>query len=204
MPKSEKRHMQIDFKSLTQSHKGLIKQEDSSGGYKASGRDAAMAFVRRVRSPHENSVDPVTDLKPLQLVQAIKSRSKTSDNIKLESPWESYEKTYELRLGADIRVTVAERRTFPYDEVSVRHFTGPDIEDRLHKLQQIQHNNLVAVLEIFQCKEMIYAVYEHMPVSLHHIASNPRLDEIRLAAILGQVSPEDAVTIRQGANCTRY
>jgi hypothetical protein len=164
-----------------------------------SGRDAAMAFVRRrVRSPYEDAVDPATDLKPLQLVQAIRSRSRTSDNIMPESPWRSYEKTYELRLGVDVRITVAEQKDFPYAEVSVRHFSGPGVEDRLHKLQQIRHTNLVSVLKIFRAKETIYVVYEHMPVSLHHIANNPRLDEIRLAAILGQVSPED--TVRQGAN----
>ncbi|PSN59201.1 kinase-like protein, partial [Corynespora cassiicola Philippines] len=104
------------------------------------------------------------------------------------SPWSSYEEIHSLRLGIDFWVTYAERRAFPYEEYSIRHFPGILDEDKLQILQKIRHPNFVTVVDIFQFEEATHVVFEHMPISLHDLSKiSNRIDTIRLAAILGQV-----------------
>ncbi|KAF2195726.1 hypothetical protein K469DRAFT_535857, partial [Zopfia rhizophila CBS 207.26] len=102
-------------------------------------------------------------------------------------PWRSYKKTYKLRLSVDVRVTVAEQRAFLYNEVLVRHFFGSSVKDRFRGFQRIRHANLVPILKVLRFEETIYVMYKYIPVSLHYVANNPRRNEIRLAAILGQI-----------------
>lgn len=131
------------------------------------------------------------------------------------SPWQTYEKSYDIRLGADdIFVTVVERkdaesstltRKDPLSDLAlVRSFVGPSVEDKLRKFQQIQHASIVSPLEVFRLDGTCYVVFEYMAYSLYYVAGSPRLDEIRLAAIVGQVRPSGADSSQHVANRSRY
>ncbi|KAH7111363.1 kinase-like domain-containing protein [Dendryphion nanum] len=103
------------------------------------------------------------------------------------SPWRSYERIHQLRLGVGDRIHVAERKSPPFDIVTVRSWPGPHIEDKLHMLQQIQHPNFVSAFDAFDLEQSLCIVFEHMPISLQYVADNPYINELRLASVLGQV-----------------
>jgi hypothetical protein len=117
-----------------------------------------------------------------------------------DSPWQKYEKLHDIRLGADnLYVTVADRkdthsnsktRNDPFLTLAlVRSFAGSNFEDKIREFQQIQHVGIVSVLEIFKSQRPggpHHVVFEYMAYSLHYVAGNPLLDEIRLAAIVAQ------------------
>ena len=123
----------------------------------------------------------------LRLVEAVDSGVRAHEYIMTKdgSPWRSYERIYQLRLGVGDRVTVAERKSPPFNVVTVRSLSGPRVEDKLRILQQIQHTNFVSAFDAFKFEQSLYVVFEHMPISLQHIAGNPYINELRLASILG-------------------
>lgn len=148
----------------------------------SSKQDSRKASVKSRRGqPHEDDPpDHRADRNGLQL-------PRTSDI----SPWTDYKKSYELRLGIGIRVVVAVQKNFPYDEVTVREFSDSNIEDKLRVLKENRHPNIVSILDIFRFEEKAYVILEHMPLSLHHLSqSRLPLDDIQLAAIVGQVRLE--------------
>ena len=103
------------------------------------------------------------------------------------SPWFTYKRIYDLRLGNDFYVTVAEEMAFPYKEVFIRPFVSTNV-NQLRLIQQVRHPNLVTILDAFRHDNKTLVVFESMPVSLRDIAtSSLGIDTIRLAAILGQV-----------------
>lgn len=112
--------------------------------------------------------------------------------IKQESPWKTYERIYELRLGLGHRVTVAENTDSSpgtlSNVVSIREFKEEDMKTKYEMLQYLQHSNLVLPLEIFWSKDIYYVISEHMPCSLHEVCGIEHLNEARIAAIIGQVS----------------
>ena len=103
------------------------------------------------------------------------------------SPWFTYKRIYDLRLGNDFYVTVAEEMAFPYKKVFIRPFVSTNV-NQLRLIQQVRHPNLVTILDAFRHDNKTLVVFESMPVSLRDIAtSSLGVDTIRLAAILGQV-----------------
>ncbi|KAF1964838.1 hypothetical protein BU23DRAFT_364707, partial [Bimuria novae-zelandiae CBS 107.79] len=131
---------------------------------------------------------------------------------KYSSPWEDYEKCWDLRLGIKDWITVAERRgaqsnavavkSRPNDPLTklvlVKRFEEPKSKENVRKLQQVQHTNILSALEAFMFERTSYVVFEYMAYSISYIAGNPRLDEIRLAAILGQMLAGLAHLIKEG------
>jgi hypothetical protein len=216
-----KRYTQFDFGMLaglgpqpkTALRGQLTEQEDSPVDHTIPDRDAVKPSVKkRVRFLDGDTVVPTTGLMRLGLVEAVNSGVRAHEYItrKAESPWRSYEEIYQLRLGVGLdgvgldRVIVAQRRSPPFNLVTVRRFVGPAVEDKFHMLQRIQHArapslrgnaNFVSALGAFEVEKSLYVVFEHMPISLHYIAGNPYINELRLAAILGQVSFDGAITI---------
>jgi hypothetical protein len=163
---------------------------------RATEQDTAKRLAReRALSLERDNIDPKSGLVRLRLVEAVNSGVRAHEYIMTKewSPWGSYEKIYQLRLGVGDRVTVAEHKSHPFDVVTVRSFSGPRAEDVLRMLQRIHHPNFVSALDAFRFEQSLYVVFEHMPISLQHIAGNPYMNELRLASILGQVS-FDAVT----------
>lgn len=103
-----------------------------------------------------------------------------------ESPWNRFQKVYELKF--EDFTTVAMRKASPCEVVMVKELQTPDSVEKLRMLQQIRHENFIAFLESFQYQERSYAILEHIPISLSQIAASPPYPtELQLAAILGQV-----------------
>ena len=201
-----KRHTQIDFNALGGFKRQTADRNGDSGKNTTPKRDRSKALGRkRLDTLDEETTDPKTGLQGLTLVEAAKSGVRAHEYIrtKYSSPWEDYEKCWDLRLGVKDWITVAERRgaqsnavavkSRPNDPLSklvlVKRFEGPRFEENVRKLQQVQHINILSALEAFTFERTSYVVFEYMAYSISYIAGNPRLDEIRLAAILGQVSP---------------
>jgi len=173
--------------------------EQADGNRTAAGQNTAKQQARERESyPVDHAIDPETDMLRLRLVEAVASGVRAHEYImtKEGSPWRSYERIYQLRLGVGDRVTVAERRSPPFNVATVRSFLGSRVEDKLRMLQQIQHTNFVSALDAFKFERSLYVVFEHMLISLQHIAGNPYIDELRLASILGQVSFDAAVNTK--------
>jgi hypothetical protein len=199
----DKRHTQISFNTLIgpwaqrQSGRGT-EQADSTSDRTSTKRSSAKFLTKkRASSPESVAVDPESGLVRLRLVEAVNSGFRASKYIMMKegSPWRSYRKIYQLRLGVGDRVTVAECKTHPFDLITIRSFSGPEVEDKLNMLQRIQHHNFVSALDGFRFEQSIYIVFEHMPISLLFVAGNPYIDELRLASILGQVSFDGAINV---------
>ncbi|KAF1953259.1 hypothetical protein CC80DRAFT_420798, partial [Byssothecium circinans] len=62
----------------------------------------------------------------------------------------------------------------------------------------VQHTNIVSTLEAFRFKGTFYIIFKYMAYSISYIAGNPRLNEIQLAAILGQILARLAHLIEKG------
>jgi hypothetical protein len=102
------------------------------------------------------------------------------------SPWEKDEKAYDLELGGPIVGAV--QKASPVQLVHVRAF--PQRADTTRSMiRRIQHNNVVAALDIFMTDEILYIVFEHMPLSLDQLVGCPAYpNEEQLAAVVVQVS----------------
>ncbi|OAQ60874.1 kinase domain-containing protein [Pochonia chlamydosporia 170] len=76
--------------------------------------------------------------------------------------------------------------------VCVQEFSGPDVENRLNFVRRLRHQNLVNVLGIFRDINAVHkasVTFEFMPVVMIDLCGQVHsyLNEIRLAAIVGQV-----------------
>jgi len=108
--------------------------------------------------------------------------------VKDASPWESYEKIYQLML--DRFVTVAVQKKPPSKCVVVKRFSEPECQQELQMISSIRHEKIVTVLETFRFEGGFYVILERMSISLTQIvASPPYPSEKELAAIAGQVYP---------------
>lgn len=195
----EKRHTQISFGTLERLkpsfrtagfHDRHIGQEEVPGNHSINEHDAVdVSVTKRARSPDKDAIDPATGLKRLELVEALGPTVRAYKFVKRESPWRSYEKVFELRLGVGDLVTVAQRKDPSSGVVNMRKFPAPNGEEKLRILQQLRHRNIVSVLEVFSFEESFYVMFEHMPISLDHFAGICHYPgELQLASILGQVS----------------
>jgi len=208
---SDKRHTRIDFGKLrldSRRKTGALAEateEVARSKYTFDDsirqKDVAAKILTRKRSlsTETDGKEDATSLKALRLPQIIQSGIRAHLYLETthDSPWKTYEKSHDVRLGVDDYATVAEHRvpqsnTFKRNGplsnlVLVKEFSGVNIENKLRKLQQIQDANIVSPLEIFQFEGIYHVVFEYMAYSLYYVAGNPRLDDIRLAAILGQV-----------------
>ena len=104
-----------------------------------------------------------------------------------ESPWEKYEKVYNVELGGTVEVAI--RKASPVELVHVRAFSTETSAKTLHLFRQLQHQNIVAALEAFTTDNGLYIVLEYMPISLERIVRSLAYpNERELASILRQVS----------------
>jgi hypothetical protein len=110
-----------------------------------------------------------------------------------ETPWESYEKRFDLELGGWITVAGKKPRR-KGQVVAVRMI--PNVEKDLDRIQQLRHENFVSVHEIFAFESSFYIISERMQISLDHVVASPAYpDESELASIVWQASM---------AQCRRY
>ncbi|KAF2690343.1 hypothetical protein K458DRAFT_383459 [Lentithecium fluviatile CBS 122367] len=149
-----KRHTQIDFNALGGRKQQIADINGVNGKNTTPNRDRTKALERkRLDTLDEETTNPETGLKGLTLVKAAKSGVRAHEYIrtKSRSPWEDYEKCWDLRLGVKDWITVAERRGAQFSAVAVKsrptdplsklvlvkRFEGPSLEGNFHQLQQI-------------------------------------------------------------------
>ena len=178
MSRTIKRHTQIDFQSIRNLQGALLPQENEYG---TPDKPTQIADeLRTVQDAHSRGA--LSSTAP-SIETPLDAHGETSST----SPRFTYKRIYDLRLGNDFYVTVAEETAFPYKEVFIRPFVSTDV-NQLRLIQQVRHPNLVTILDAFRHDNKTLVVFESMPVSLRDIAtSSLDIDTIRLAAILGQV-----------------
>ncbi|KFY50096.1 hypothetical protein V495_00351 [Pseudogymnoascus sp. VKM F-4514 (FW-929)] len=151
-------------------------------------RHGAAKLFKSTPTAGSDEIVPKPGLKSLALVQASKNGVSVFDSIaiKRESPWDSFREHYKLNFGEF--VSVASNRAYPHDLFIVKRLKGPDYARDVRLLQTVCHNNFHDMLECFSFEGAYYAVFEHVPISLAHVAKSPPfLTEVELAAILGQI-----------------
>ncbi len=137
---------------------------------------------KRVRQYHADRIQP------LRLVEADRLNQQALRTILVKSttPWKYYTKIYSIKLGEEEPFVVAEKKGGPaFDVVSVRSYHQLN-HDQLQLLQLIQHPNFVTVHEVYH-QDGWHIITEHMTRSLQEVVGNPFLDDLKLAAIAGQV-----------------
>ena len=106
---------------------------------------------------------------------------------KHESPWNTYEEGYDLKLYEF--VTVAVRKAPERGKVAIRQFVGQDVDRKIHCLKKISHIRFITLMEIFEYQKTCYVVFEHVVMSLTQVVNSPPYPtEGQLSAIVGQVS----------------
>lgn len=102
------------------------------------------------------------------------------------SPWQKYEQDHERDMGGPL--TVACQKSLAFDMVAVRELQSTTASDILDIIKNLQHENIVAVFELFEVEQSLFVVSEYLPITLHQIVKCLRYpNELQLAAILGQV-----------------
>ena len=184
--KGDKRHTQLDFSRL-RNFWGV----DSSGGPESSPSRQVSPGRRSNPVPEieKEEIETTQDAGKEPVRQEVR-RTSPSVAAKEGSPFDYYEEMYALRLGLGYRAIVAEER-FPTELAnvySIRQFTASDIKTQQVMFQDIRHQNFVPAREIFWSGNICHVVFEHMPCSLYEVRGNEHLNELRLAAVIGQAS----------------
>ncbi len=208
------RRTRIDFDAIRgfrgSSQSTKRQGEHLTGVEKPSGRvtgfNPATGSLRTL-SPGAHRTNSATGSRRLNPPAAPGSGTEPSLLVKHQSPWEKYKRSHGIRLGEeeDDMVDVAEVRDPWSDDiivppkkegptpyvVAVRNFSTYHGEENCRILQQVKHENIVAVRDIFLYDDSFYVVSEHMPMSLSLFTGFPKhLDEDQLASILGQGGSE--------------
>jgi hypothetical protein len=136
--------------------------------------------------PPVDTLKPVTPKIPTPEVQALQRSFNNDRNV-----WDDYESLYALRLGLDHRMIVAQE-LHPYinakaDVVSVRNLPRASIDGDFDAIYSIHHQNIVPVICKYWSEESVFVVSEYMPCSLQEISELACLNEMYVAAIIGQV-----------------
>ena len=107
--------------------------------------------------------------------------------VKDGSPWETYNKDYQLELGG--LVTVAGRRCPVSELVVIKELLGSSTDATLSVLHQIQGSCFVNCVEIFHFRNALHVISEYMMMSLLQIVAAPQYpNENQVTAIIGQVN----------------
>lgn len=204
------RRTRIDFDAIRGfrgASQSVTRQDDhltdgETPSRRGTGFNPAAGFPRALSSGTYRTTS-ATGSKPLNPPAALGHGTENTLIVKHQSPWEKYRKSHCIRLGeedddmvdvADVRhpwsadfiVPPQKEGPTPY-VVAVRSFSIHDGEEKCRILQQVEHENIVSVRDVFLHDELFYVVFEHMPMSLSLFTGFPKhLDEDQLASILGQ------------------
>lgn len=100
-----------------------------------------------------------------------------------ESPWKKYKPLRPLERGG--QVTAACTRIVPVKMVAVK-----QVSDDLRKLGNCQHENLLAVIEMYQCEGAFFVITDYTVATLKQIiAIRLPLEEIHISTTCRQGSP---------------
>ena len=165
---ADNRHTQIDMLGLAEAEQLISSQENArlqDVGVPGQVLQKKALNEKRVRSAEQDALQtkPETDKTKSR---PDKSTMKSVFGLRTtwESPWEQYEKIYDVDLAGPVAVAV--RKTSPIELVHVRAFTKPEGEKALYMFRHLQHQNIVIALDAFATDEGLYVILEHMPVSL--------------------------------------
>ncbi|KAJ4507485.1 hypothetical protein HRR83_004063 [Exophiala dermatitidis] len=205
MSSKSNRHTRIDFRGFRGSSQSMTRQDDHlTDGETPSRRGTVLnpvAGFPNALSSGTYRTASATGSKPLNSPAALGHGTENTLIVKHRSPWEKYKKRHCIRLGEedDDMVDVADVR-HPYSAdfivppqkegptpyaVAVRSFSIQNSGEKCRMLQQIEHENIVSVRDIFLHDELFYVVFEHMPMSLSLFTGfQTHLDEDQLASIL--------------------
>ena len=189
MSASDRRHTRIDLDALKvrrshTSQSGEIPRSTSTSKRTGSGASLDDSInARRHGVVYSMNVE-----KRPQLARPPDFPINANRLTKSGDPWQDFKQSHRLRFGLDHRLTVAERKTSPYDIVAIRSFSDDIDNAQVRILQSIQHHNFARTLDVFRAADSTYVVSEHAHVSLHEMSrSRAKITKIELAAILGQV-----------------
>ncbi len=108
-----------------------------------------------------------------------------------ESPWQTYEEGYNLRVGGLVTVARRKRLESPLDaaeKVAIKKLSGPSRDAELSTLRQVQGKYFVKFVEAYSMEDDLYIILEFMPISLVQIvAATVQPREVHVAAIVAQV-----------------
>ncbi|KAK5400827.1 hypothetical protein LTR06_011211 [Exophiala xenobiotica] len=130
--------------------------------------------------------EPLTDRQPPLPSPASLLRSEFDPgSVTRESPWKTYRKGFELKL--DQFVTVAVRQGPQSGKVAIKEYSDRDAGRMLEMLHKVRHERFAKFLDVFQHRDMCYAIFEHVLVSLTEVVACPAYPtEQQLIAILAQ------------------
>lgn len=182
---AEKRSTQIDFGAVPDTSIAATSQltQRAQPKHALQKRQSPLPDKRAKHKKRLLTDEASTGLISLATVDAARKGVSVLDTaIKQESPWDRFREHYKLNLGGF--VSVASDRESPHDNFIIKRFDDPQFQ----MLQRIRHNNFHNMQQCFSYDDSYYAVFQHVPISLDHLANSPPyLKEHELAAILGQV-----------------
>ena len=187
----DKRATRIDL--LSKTTEPAIDRAVQAVDYLATTSDTAPKSKKRKMFKKFDAPVTKSGMRELTLSSAARAGVSALEYIatKRESPWDSFREDFELHL--DGFVTIASQRALPHDLVIVKLLKGPGVDEKFGMLQRVRGRNFHEVLDCFSFEDCRYMVFEHVPISLSHVAkSPPYLSELELAAILAQVRPHTA------------
>lgn len=107
-----------------------------------------------------------------------------------QSYGDKYRDVFELQYGCGNYITVAQKINPIPDEptlVAIKKLGGDSAEAQLKSIKKIRHGSFLACHDVFRVQDFYIITFEFLQLSLGEIVGNPRLDELKLASILGQV-----------------
>ena len=132
-------------------------------------------------------IPPMGQQRSLPSTEPLLMRKVDPNSVRLDSPWNTYEKGFKLHF--DQMVTVAVRRAPRSGKVAIKEYLDRDASRQLEMLKKVSHEKFVQVLDIFEHQRRCYIVFEHILVSLSEVVGCPAYPtQQQLVAILAQVS----------------
>ncbi|KAE8397385.1 hypothetical protein BDV37DRAFT_289474 [Aspergillus pseudonomiae] len=105
--------------------------------------------------------------------------------VRKESPWETYRKVYDCNLDGPLVVAIP--RIHPSRLVAIRSIKRKDINEIPRFFERLQHPCIHTCQQCFLDQDLVFLLYEYIPISLDHIvACEAYLNETELAAVLAQ------------------
>ena len=124
----------------------------------------------------------------LAVVEAVNANLRPHEFIrpKNSSPWNSYDKKYELKINE--YVTVAVEKNPSCKLVAIKVFDREASREKLVTLQRLRHKRFASPLEIHNFRQTSFVVFDYIPLSLAQVVESPLYpNQEQLATILRQV-----------------
>lgn len=107
----------------------------------------------RPPQPHDLAIPSVSN---------SKKRAVTDAGVCYASPWDSFEKIYECDLAGTVQVvaSISER----HGVHSLRQFSGPNLDELLHRLRFTHHENIASAVQCFVTTDGVFTISDFAPL----------------------------------------